>query len=413
MNYKNKKFSAYVIIQTFAFMAFFLLVSGSPAHADLFDSIMGAATQVGGFIGGITSTFSGFLSGISSAISGAMSAAASLISSVLGAVGSVLTAAGLGPLWTAIMNWVFGAGTCGEAQTSTGTSVGRVICNVIISTQMIPGFISGLAYMAGLLMAVTALVKLKDHVLNPNQTPLSDSMKRFVAGGAFFALPIVTNAARTLVWGSGANQISSYSTVYSTSGGGGGGVGFFAQVGGGYGLDSMLVALVGDIIQPIMNLFGAFGYIAGLIFIVIGISRLIKTAQEGPRGPAGIGTIMTFLTAGILFSLEGIMGSFSTSLFGDNIIETYGVLDQSTGDIAVDKHIEAVISAVIAFMFIIGWVSFIRGFFIIREVSEGGQASLMAGMTHIFGGALAVNLGPMMMAVQSTFGLNGFGVAFN
>jgi hypothetical protein len=122
---------------------------------------------------------------------------------------------------------------------------------------------------------------------------------------------------------------------------------------------------------------------------------------------------MTFLTAGILFSLEGIMGSFSTSLFGDNIIETYGVLDQSTGDVAVDKHIESVISAVIAFMFIIGWVSFIRGFFIIREVSEGGQASLMAGMTHIFGGALAVNLGPMMMAVQSTFGLNGFGVAFN
>ena len=408
MTNRKQRFSSYVIFQLFAFMALFLFLSAGEAHA----GSGGLGGLVGAVVGGLTSSFSGFLSGISSAISGAMSAAASLISSVLGSVGSVLTAAGLGPLWTAIMNWVFGVGTCGEAATATGTSVGRVICNVVISTQMIPGFISGLAYMAGLLMAVTALVKLKDHVLNPNQTPLSDSMKRFVAGGAFFALPIVTNAARTLVWGSGANQISSYSTVYST-GGAGGGVGFFAQVGGGYGLDSMLVALVGDIIQPIMNLFGAFGYIAGLVFIVIGISRLIKTAQEGPRGPAGIGTIMTFVTAGILFSLEGIMGSFSTSLFGDNIIETYGVLDQSTGDVAVDKHIESVISAVIAFMFIIGWVSFIRGFFIIREVSEGGQASLMAGMTHIFGGALAVNLGPMMMAVQSTFGLNGFGVAFN
>lgn len=406
MNNRKQKFSPYVIFHLFAFLALFQFMSAGAAHAtDPLGSIVGA-------IFGLSSTFSGFLAGISSAISGAMSAAATLISSVLGSVGSVLTAAGLGPLWTAIMNWVFGVGTCGEAATPTGTSVGRVICNVVISTQMIPGFISGLAYMAGILMAVTGLIKLKDHVLNPNQTPLSDSMKRFVAGGAFFALPIVTTAARTLVWGSGANQISSYSTVYSTSGGGGG-TGFFAQVGGGYGLDSMLVALVGDIIQPIMNLFGAFGYIAGLVFIVIGISRLIKTAQEGPRGPAGIGTIMTFLTAGILFSLEGIMGSFSTSLFGDNIIETYGVLDQSTGDVAVDKHIESVISAVIAFMFIIGWVSFIRGFFIIREVSEGGQASLMAGMTHIFGGALAVNLGPMMMAVQSTFGLNGFGVAFN
>jgi hypothetical protein len=80
----------------------------------------------------------------------------------------------------------------------------------------------------------------------------------------------------------------------------------------------------------------------------------------------------------------------------------------------VDEHVQAVITAVIAFVFIIGWVSFIRGFFIIRNVAEGtGQASMMAGLTHVFGGAIAVNLGPMMNAVQATLGLDGFGVTFN
>lgn len=349
-----------------------------------------------------------FLAGLSAAISGAMQAATAMINQVLGAVGGVLAAAGLGPLWNAIVAWAFGAGACGQANTGTGTSIGQVVCNVVVTTDMIPGFIAGIAYLVGVGLAITALVKLKDHVLNPNQTPLSDSMKRFVAGGAFLALPIVTGATQNLVYGTGGNQLSSYEISSSAAGAGT----FFAQTAGGYGLDTMLVALVGDLLQPLMNLFGAFGYIAGLIFVVIGIGRVIKTAQEGPRGPTGIGTIMTFVTAGVLFSLDAIMGSFSTSLFGDNITETYGVLDQSTGDVAVDAHIEGVISAITAFMFLIGWVSFIRGFFIIREVSEGGQASLMAGLTHIFGGAIAVNLGPMLMAVQSTFGLNGFGVTW-
>ena len=64
-------------------------------------------------------------------------------------------------------------------------------------------------------------------------------------------------------------------------------------------------------------------------------------------------------------------------------------------------------------MTIIGYISFLRGFFILKEVAEGGgQASLMAAVTHIFGGALAVNLGPLMNAVQSTLGLGTYGVVF-
>jgi len=190
--------------------------------------------------------------------------------------------------------------------------------------------------------------------------------------------------------------------------------GFSGNVAASGGLDTMMTMFVADIWEPLQILLSSFSYLAGLVLVVVGIGRLIKTAQDGPRGPASVGTIMTFVTAGVLFSLDNIMGAFSTSMFATNDVATYAILSDTTGDMAVDAHIEGVISAVLGFMALVGWISFIRGFFIMRDVAEGnGQASLMAATTHMFGGALAVNLGPLMNAVQSTLGLAPFGVCFD
>lgn len=277
--------------------------------------------------------------------------------------------------------------------------ISDVICNVMGASSGIPGFVTALAYLFGLLLAVAALFKLKDHVLNPNQTPLSDALKRFVAGGALFTLPLITEAAQNLLTNGGL-ELSSV-TQYRGS------------TVSGAGLDGMLVALFSDIYGPLMSIIFAFGYLAGLILTVVGISRIIKTAQDGPRGPASLGTIMTFVIAGVLFSLSSIMGVFSSSMFKSATVATYAVLETTSGDNAVDQHVLAIISTILVFMTIIGYISFMRGFFIIKDVAEGsGQASLMAGVTHIFGGALAVNLGPLLNAVQSTLGLSSFGITF-
>lgn len=347
--------------------------------------------RAGGFLDFIDRVDSGigsFLNTVNSGIRGA-----------LNTVGGIFNELGLGWLWNDILDWVFGTGTCGQ-QIQGG--VGEVLCNVVVSSDMLPALISGLAYLIGLIMTVVAIVKLKDHVSNPNQTPLSDAVKRFIAGGALFALPAVSSAVRSLIVGGDENV-----AAYKQSGG------FSGSLAGNGGLDSMMVMFVADIWQPLQILLGSFAYIAGLVFLVIGIGRLLKTAQEGPRGPAGIGTIMTFVTAGLLFSLDNLMGAFSTSMFATNDVATYAILSDTTGDALVDSHVQAVISAVLGFMALVGWISFIRGFFILRDVAEGnGQASLMAATTHMFGGALAVNLGPLMNAVQSTFGLTPFGVIF-
>lgn len=283
----------------------------------------------------------------------------------------------------------------------TDGTLGGVICNVVESSASVPGVFTGISYLMGLILGIWGILKLREHVDNPNQVQIWDPVKRFVAGGAFFALPTVLQAAyNTVALGIDAYDGSSYNSEGASGG----------------GLDAMMVALVGSVWQPSQMLFFGFCYLAGIVLIIIGISRLLKTEQEGPRGPTGIGTFMTFLVAGALLSIDKIMGATNFSLFTDiegrglNFAElayTAGMTDTEVG------HANAVIAAAMAFIAIVGWVSFIRGFFIMRGVAEGNsQSSMMAGMTHIIGGAIAVNLGAMIQAVQETLGIADYGIVF-
>jgi len=368
-----------------SFLAMSLIVSSSQS------------AYAGGGGGGGGSIFAAFAAKAVAVVSGSASKAIAVkigapISSALAAV-NIGIAAGWAKVSGAIKK-AFGLGACkGNGQISD------VICNVMESTKTLPGFLTAIGYISGLLLAISALFKLKDHVINPTNTPLSDSMKRFIAGGALFSLPLITEATQNMLT-DGSTSMSQVSAYAGYTGGGG-------------GLDSVLVSLFADIYEPLISIILAFAYLAGIILVMVGIGRIIKTAQDGPRGPAGMGTIMTFVVAGVLFSLSTIMASFSVSLFDTSTVATFAVLSSSTGDAVVDDHILAIISTVLVFLTIIGYISFMRGFFIIKDVAEGNsQASLMAGVTHIFGGALAVNLGPLMNAVQRTLGLDTLGVMF-
>lgn len=69
-----------------------------------------------------------------------------------------------------------------------------IASNVTTSISQVPGLLTGLAYMFGILIGVLGILKIKDHVENPNQTPLKDGAIRLAAGGGLFALPIVYEA---------------------------------------------------------------------------------------------------------------------------------------------------------------------------------------------------------------------------
>ena len=328
----------------------------------------------------------------------------------------------------------------GGSPHAEGSTLGAAINNVIVSSAALPALISGFAYLAGLVLGFMAIIKLKEHVENPQQTPIWEPVKRFLVGGGLFALPIVIQAAyNSIVGGLG------FSANLDPGLGGGLGIGFSARVGGlqeiqqtafsgstsesAFGLDTMIVNLMSDVWGPMHGVINTFAYLAGLVFIFIGITRLLKSSQDGPRGPGGVGTIMTFIIAGVMFALSPMMGAFSQSIFGTHQITNGVSFTASDGeggtsavgigsvlDSAAESHVQATISGVLAFMIVIGWISFVRGWFMLREYADSGgqsqQASLMASMTHIFGGALLVNLGPLLNAVQNTLGITEFGFIF-
>ena len=84
-----------------------------------------------------------------------------------------------------------------EAQAAEGFS--EIAKNMIESIRALPNLISGLSYLVGLLLGVLGVLKIKDHVENPSQTPLKDGAIRLAAGGALFALPILYEAMQTTI----------------------------------------------------------------------------------------------------------------------------------------------------------------------------------------------------------------------
>ncbi len=78
-----------------------------------------------------------------------------------------------------------------EAFAKGSNNLTKISDNIGLSIAGLPGMIAGIAYLIGLLLGVLGILKIKDHVENPTQTPLKDGAVRIAAGGALFALPIV------------------------------------------------------------------------------------------------------------------------------------------------------------------------------------------------------------------------------
>ena len=355
--------------------------------------------------------------------------------SIVSAIGSAMAA--LGFLYSSYAGTIcdptgstIGAVGAALGMTSSGPTFGDMICGLVLHSAALPIFLSSISYILGLALGVWGILKLRDHALNPTQVNLWEGMSRLIAGGAFFALPVVVEVIRNSV----GSSLMSVTTMALPRTGGGmaatlgsmiGAIGAAIGMGGGGGgtpcssgnisLDCMLVLFTDDILASVHVALNFFTFCAGSILIMIGISRLIKSAQDGPRGPGGIGTIITFVVGGALLSYNELMVAFTSTFTGMPVSLGQATLAYSTG-MGADELGKAnlVIVAIMNFVLIIGLVSFVRGFFIIRGVAEGNQqASIMAGITHIVAGTLAVNLGSLINAIQTTLGITNYGITFS
>lgn len=86
-----------------------------------------------------------------------------------------------------------------------GNTFSDIAQNITTSIEELPGLVTGISYLFGLLLGVVGVLKLKDHVENPTQTALKDGAVRLAAGGALFALPIVFESMMNTIGTTGAS----------------------------------------------------------------------------------------------------------------------------------------------------------------------------------------------------------------
>lgn len=101
-----------------------------------------------------------------------------------------------------------------------GNDFSTIAENITTSIQDLPGLLSALSYLFGLLLGVLGILKIKDHVENPQQAHLKEGAIRLAAGGALFALPIVFEAMLSTVGEGDAVNAPSLNRVEFGVGGG-------------------------------------------------------------------------------------------------------------------------------------------------------------------------------------------------
>ena len=141
---------------------------------------------------------------------------------------------------------------------------------------------------------------------------------RLLAGGSFFALPYIATSLQASFMSAPLSALSVDGTTGYT--------GILVCAGGALALDQAFGCFVNNLLGPIQTVLNVFCFAVGLIFIMIGISRLIKSAQDGARGPGGLGTVSTFVTGGVLLSGTQMMAALSSSFFGKTETATAGTL---------------------------------------------------------------------------------------
>ncbi len=296
----------------------------------------------------------------------------------------------------------FASATPAATMSASGT-LGDMINRLMSGTANLPDFIAFISVLIGVLFVALGVYKLKNHAeFGPQNTPLADPLKLLFTGGLMMTLPTVS----TVVWETFGEHNAAQDIGWTAATG--------ASATG--SLDGMLMNFMSNIYGPITTLMVFFCYVAGAALMLIAVHRFTKTAQEGPRGPTGLGTIATFVLAGVLFSVAPSVGTLTETLFGgrDSMTEVSFLALSATMGATGSAHAENVVVSVLAFLIIVGILSIIRGFFVLRGVAEGNQQmTMMGGVSHVIAGAILVNFGQFANIIQNTLGISGFGVLFN
>ena len=193
----------------------------------------------------------------------------------------------------------------------TTRTIGNAITNFGKNLVNFPALFYLLSYICGVYFMAMGLVKANRTAMEPSRNPLSDAVKYIVAGVFLAALPVTVDVLnKSFGFRNGSILNLDYSRGLRTASG--------AAEGGAAGLDQFIVNLVKDITTPLLSITALIAFAAGVFMIFQALQRLTKGTQEGPKGPAGLGTMMNFVVGSALISFVPTLKIVIASVFGDS-----------------------------------------------------------------------------------------------
>lgn len=132
-------------------------------------------------------------------------------------------------------------------------------------------------------------------------------------------------------------------------------------------------------------------YIIGLFLIVGAISKFMKQAGDSRQDTGGLRAPLVMFFCGVsIFALTSTVNiALTTMSLGSG---PGNILSSSVGS-GLDASASNAIKGVFAFVQMLGYIAFIRGWLFLVDYGNGKQDGTMSrGLVHIFGGVAAINL---------------------
>ena len=280
-----------------------------------------------------------------------------------------------------------------DAWAQQAKTLGEMTNNVYDSMLSLQFFLSLVSYILGIFFFITGFKMLRDYVNDPDRNPIKNSVLRLIAAAFFLLSPTMANyLVRTIGGGSVGDTtlLTAHQGAFENS--------------GGTGLDGALSRFVIDFGAPFLdNLLPFFAYVAGVILMLVGLKRLALASGDGPQAPGGMGTFGTFIVGAGLMAFGYIMYTFQMTIFGTSTLEANQTFNSAQNDPMTQRAGQA-LWGVFIFLRIVGYISVLRGLFMLRAFAEGSNSvSLMAVSTHMIAGSLLANGGYFVNSLQYTF----------
>lgn len=284
-----------------------------------------------------------------------------------------------------------------DAQCSSGSSsIGAVACSATGNFDAVFSLVSGIAYVTGALFAIKAAMHFKDHTDNPHQVKLSKPLTTLTVSALLLTLPSVVDAGIGTFF-AGADR-AAMNSLYGAITGSGGGPGASSS----NDLGGMFVALSYSL--PAIVKFVAVGA------KLIGVMLLLKVIYMLPHLETGKET-----GSKVLWTLISAIGLYTFPALFTTIMETMGGVDTySTGasnpltaayaSSSRDNSFNGAIASVLMFVQMLGAIAFVRGMLILKALGENKDGAMGRALTHIFGGAAAMNVSWAITMLANTIG---------